>query len=48
MLTGLLMTVTMLISNTKQEHKGNVVVLYPKAMLKRVLTENQMPHVQIL
>lgn len=48
MLTGLLMTVTMLISNMKQEHKGNVVVLYPKAMLRRVLTGNQMLRVQIL
>lgn len=45
MLTGLLMTVTMLISNMKQEQEGNVVVLYPKAMLRRVLTGNQMLHV---
>lgn len=48
MLTGLLMTVTMLISNMKQKHKGNVVLLYPKAMLRRVLTGNQMLHVQVL
>lgn len=42
--TGLLMTVTVLISNMKQEHKGKVVVVYPKAMLRRVLTGNQMIH----
>lgn len=48
MLTGLSMTVTMLISNMKQKHKENVVVLYPKAMLRRVLTGNQMLQPQIL
>ena len=45
--TGLLMTVTVLISDMKQEHKRKVVVLYPKAMLRRVLTGNQIIYAQI-
>lgn len=45
--TGLLMTVMALISDMKQERKRKVVVLNPKAMLRRVLTGNQMRHAQI-